>query len=466
MHIGNLRTALYAYLFAKKNGGEFILRLEDTDAGRFKKGTAEIIYNTLRDVGIEYTEGPDVGGPCGPYIQSQRKAIYREYAQKLIDLGGAYYCFCDKERLQKLHESGAAKYDKHCLSLPKTEIDKRLAGGEPFVIRQNIPETGATTYTDLNFGDITIDNKDLEDNILIKSDGFPTYNFANVADDRLMGITYVIRGIEYLSSTPKYNHIYRAFGWDIPKYIHLQPIMRDAKKKLSKRHGDASYEDLLKKGYLKEAIINYIALLGWNPKSTREKFSLAELTEAFSLDGVSKSPSIFDETKLRWLNSQYVKELSREEYRRFALPWYELSAAKGNRFDYNLIDALLHTRTEAFSDIPRLLSFIDNFEGYDLNLFANEKNKTDIATARVILPDILGLLKTMPEKDWNNAELFRVMSAFAETKGIKKAALFWLTRIALSGAASTPGGATELAELFGKEMTLARMQYSIDYLTV
>jgi glutamyl-tRNA synthetase len=461
MHIGNLRTALYAYLFAKKNGGDFILRIEDTDAGRYTKGAVEIIYNTLRDVGLNYSEGPDVGGPCGPYVQSQRKNIYADYARKLIEQGGAYYCFCDKGRLQELHDGGAAKYDKHCLSLGKRETERKLAAGEPYVIRQNMPETGATTYTDLIFGDITIDNKDLEDNILIKSDGLPTYNFANVVDDHLMGITHVIRGIEYLSSTPKYNHLYRAFGWELPQYIHLQPIMKDAQHKLSKRRGDASYEDLLKQGYLKEAVINYIALLGWNPKSEREKFTPEELADAFSLAGISKSPSIFDEPKLRWLNAQYVKELPREEYRRLAAPWYEQSAAKNNRFDYGLLDNLLHTRTEAFSDIPRLLSFIDNFENYDLNLFANEKNKTDLNAARALLPELLALLKAVPETEWANAELYRATSAFAEAKALKKAALFWIMRIALSGTLSTPGGATELAELFGKSMTVERLEDSL-----
>ena len=283
----------------------------------------EIIYNTLREAGLDYDEGPDVGGDYGPYVQSERKDIYLEYAKKLVESGDAYYCFCDKERLERIHAEGATKYDKHCLNLSKEEVERRIASGEKYVIRQNIPETGATTYHDMVFGDITVENKDLEDNILIKSDGMPTYNFANVIDDHLMGINYVIRGVEYLSSTPKYNHLYRAFGWEIPNYMHLQPIMRDAQHKLSKRHGDASYDDFIKKGYLKEAIVNYIALLGWSPKNDREKMTLAEMQELFSVEGLSKSQSIFDETKMRWLNSCYVKDLTDEQYYEYALPYYE-----------------------------------------------------------------------------------------------------------------------------------------------
>ena len=323
LHIGGLRTALYAWLFAKKNGGKFILRIEDTDLGRYVDGAVEIIYRTLRETGLEYDEGPDVGGPYGPYVQSERRDIYLKYAEKLIEQGDAYYCFCTKERLEEIHAAGATKYDKHCQKLPREEALRRIAAGEPYVIRQNIPEEGSSTYHDMVFGDITVDNKDLEDNILIKSDGMPTYNFANVIDDHLMGINYVIRGVEYLSSTPKYNLLYKAFGWEIPNYMHLQPIMRDATHKLSKRHGDASYEDFIKKGYLKEAIVNYIALLGWSPKDNREKFSLKEMAELFSVSGLSKSASIFDENKMRWLNSCYVKELSDEQFYEYALPIYE-----------------------------------------------------------------------------------------------------------------------------------------------
>lgn len=323
LHIGGLRTALYAYLFAKKHDGKFILRIEDTDMGRYVDGAVEIIYRTLRDCGLDYDEGPDVGGDYGPYVQSERKDIYLKYARRLVEQGDAYYCFCTKERLEEMHEKGATKYDKHCLHLPKEEVERRIAAGEPYVIRQNIPEEGSSTYHDMVFGDITVDNKELEDNILIKSDGMPTYNFANVIDDHLMKINYVIRGVEYLSSTPKYNLLYRAFGWEIPNYMHLQPIMRDAQHKLSKRHGDASYEDFIKKGYLKEAVMNYIALLGWSPKNDCEKFSLDEMVKMFSVEGLSKSASIFDEAKMRWLNSCYIKELTPDDFYDKALPFME-----------------------------------------------------------------------------------------------------------------------------------------------
>lgn len=463
MHIGNLRTALYAYLFARKNNGEFLLRIEDTDLERYVDGAVELIYRTLNEVGMDYDEGPDKGGPCGPYVQSERKEIYQKYARGLIEKGGAYYCFCTKERLEKIHGEGASKYDKHCLSLSKAETEKRLQSGEPYVIRQNIPETGSTTYTDLVFGDITIENKDLEDNVLIKSDGMPTYNFANVVDDHLMGITHVIRGVEYLSSTPKYNHLYKSFGWELPAYIHLQPIMKDAQRKLSKRSGDASYEDFIKRGYLKETIVNYIALLGWNPKDTREKFSLAELIDAFSLSGISKSPSIFDEPKMRWLNSMYIKELPREEFNKFAYPWYDKSCAAG-KYDYALLSNLLHSRTEVFSDIPEKLEFLDAFEGYDVSLYIHEKNKTSIETAKTLLPLIKKELEGVSGNDWKNSALYDRLSPLAASFGIKAAALFWIMRIAISGRASTPGGATELAELLGKKETMERLEYSINRL--
>jgi len=461
MHIGNLRTALYAWLFARKNGGEFLLRIEDTDLERYTEGAVDIIYKTLRGVGMDYDEGPDKGGPCGPYIQSERKDIYNKYARELIKKGGAYYCFCTKERLEQLHAGGAAKYDKHCLKLSKKEIEERLEKGESYVIRQNIPEEGSTTYNDLIFGDITIENKDLEDNVLLKSDGMPTYNFANVIDDRLMGITYVIRGVEYLSSTPKYNHLYDSFGWEKPNYVHLQPIMKDAQRKLSKRYGDASYEDFIKRGFLKEAVINYIALLGWNPKDTKEKFTLAELTDAFSLTGISKSPSIFDEVKMRWLNSLYIKELSKEAFHTFAAPWYDKSCAAG-KYDYALLSGLLQGRVEIFSDIPDKLKFLDEFDGYDISLFAHEKNKTTVETAKALLPVIEKELQAAD--DFTSAALFERLSPAALAFGLKPAAMFWVMRIAISGAASTPGGATELAQLLGKPETLRRLRASIERL--
>lgn len=331
LHIGGLRTALYGFLYAKQRGGDFILRIEDTDLQRYVEGSVEIIYDTLKDSGIVYDEGPDVGGGYGPYVQSERKDIYTEYAKKLVELGGAYYCFCDKERIESLRDgNGNCRYDKHCLRLSKEEIEQKLKSGAPYVIRQNIPEEGTGSYHDLVYGDISVDFKDMEDGILIKSDGMPTYNFANVVDDHLMGITHVIRGSEYLSSTPKYNLMYDAFGWERPVYIHLPPIMKDERHKLSKRNGDASYADFVEKGFVKEAIVNYIALLGWSPKENIEKMSLKELTEHFSLDGISKSPSIFDETKMRWLSGEYIKEMGDEEFVERGLPFLKRARYTAN----------------------------------------------------------------------------------------------------------------------------------------
>lgn len=448
LHIGGLRTALYAYLFAKKRGGKFILRIEDTDLERYVDGAVEIIYHTLREAGLKYDEGPDVGGDYGPYIQSERREIYLKYARELVEKGGAYYCFCSKERLEQMHKDGATKYDKHCLHLPKAEVEARIAAGEPYVIRQNIPETGSSTYTDLVFGDITVDNKDLEDNILIKSDGLPTYNFANVIDDHLMGINYVIRGVEYLSSTPKYNLLYKAFGWELPQYIHLQPIMRDATHKLSKRHGDASYEDFIRRGYLKEAIVNYIALLGWSTKDNREKLSLEEMVELFDLNGISKSASIFDEPKMRWLNAQYIKELSDEAFHEKAQPFYAQCDWLAG-YDLRYLSTLLKNRCEVLSDVGPLTEFLAKFDGFDLALFENKKWKTDAALAKVMLP---GLLEAA-----DAADLGAALEAFAERNGYKKGQVLWIFRIAITGSAVTPGGATEMAELLGRDRVKARL---------
>ncbi|MDE5617898.1 MAG: glutamate--tRNA ligase, partial [Clostridia bacterium] len=352
MHIGNLRTCLYAYLFAKKEGGKFILRIEDTDQGRLVEGAVDVIYRTLEKAGIYHDEGPDKDGGYGPYVQSERKGMYMKYAEKLVELGGAYYCFCTKERLDTLDNgSGIKKYDKHCLALSKEEVDAKLAAGVPFVIRQNIPKEGVSEYDDVVYGHIAVPNADMEDNILIKSDGMPTYNFANVVDDHLMAITHVIRGMEYLSSTPKYNLMYDAFGWERPKYIHLPPIMKDAQRKLSKRYGDANFEDFLAKGYLPEAIVNYIALLGWSPKGNEEKLSMDELRQQFGVDGLSKSPSIFDEAKMRWLNGEYIKAMTVKEFTDVAYPYYEDSDIKG-KFDYDKLSKLLIPRTEILSEIP------------------------------------------------------------------------------------------------------------------
>ena len=457
LHIGGLRTALYAWLFARKNGGKFILRIEDTDLERYVDGAVEIIYRTLRETGLDYDEGPDVGGDYGPYIQSERREIYLEYARKLVEQGDAYYCFCTKERLEEIRKNGATKYDKHCLSLSKEEVQRRIDAGEKYVIRQNIPEEGSSTYHDMVFGDITVENKDLEDNILIKSDGMPTYNFANVVDDHLMGINYVIRGVEYLSSTPKYNLLYKAFGWEIPNYMHLQPIMRDATHKLSKRHGDASYEDFIKKGYLKEAIVNYIALLGWSPKDNREKFSLDEMKELFSVSGLSKSASIFDENKMRWLNSCYVKELSDEEFHAYALPFYEkLDYLKG--YDLKYLSSLLKNRCEIFSDVEKLTAFLTEFEGFDLDLFVNAKWKTDRDLAKKMIPDLTELCENSFDS------LHDGLVAYAEKAGYKKGQVLWIFRIAITGAQNTPGGATEMAARLGKDEVIKRLKICTDRL--
>ena len=457
LHIGGLRTALYAWLFARKNGGKFILRIEDTDLERYVDGAVEIIYRTLRETGLNYDEGPDVGGDYGPYIQSERRDIYLKYARKLVEQGDAYYCFCTKERLEEIHKNGATKYDKHCLSLSKEEVARRIAAGEKYVIRQNIPEEGSSTYHDMVFGDITVENKDLEDNILIKSDGMPTYNFANVIDDHLMGINYVIRGVEYLSSTPKYNLLYKAFGWEIPNYMHLQPIMRDATHKLSKRHGDASYEDFIKKGYLKEAIVNYIALLGWSPKDNREKFTLDEMKELFSVSGLSKSASIFDENKMRWLNSCYVKELSDEQFYDYALPFYEkLDYLKG--YDLRYLSSLLKNRCEIFSDVQKLTAFLTEFDGFDLDLFVNAKWKTDRALAKKMIPDLIELCENSFDS------LHDALVNYAEKSGCKKGQVLWIFRIAITGAQNTPGGATEMATLLGKDEVIRRLKTSLSRL--
>lgn len=462
LHIGGLRTALYGYLFAKKNGGDFILRIEDTDTTRYVDGSVRIIYDTLRDSGIMYDEGPDVGGDYGPYVQSERKAIYTEYAKKLVELGGAYYCFCTPERVASLKdEEGNVRYDKHCLKLSKEEVEKKLAAGEPYVIRQNVPTSGAGSYHDLVYGDISVDYKDIEDGILIKSDGMPTYNFANVIDDHLMGITHVIRGTEYLSSTPKYNLMYDAFGWERPVYIHLPPIMKDAQHKLSKRNGDASYEDFVNKGFVKEAIVNYIALLGWNPKTNVEKMTLKELVENFSLEGINKSPAIFDETKMKWLSGEYIKEMNEEEFKAHALKFLEKSKTFG-KYDTDKLLALVRTRIQTFGEIPEKLDFLEEFGKYDTELFVNEKQKSSLDTAKTLLPQIKAALEKTGE--WNNAALFDALVKFSVDSGIKKQAVLWIARIAITGKSATAGGATEIAELIGKEETLKRIDFSLSLL--
>lgn len=462
LHIGGLRTALYGYLYSKKNNGKFILRIEDTDTARYVDGSVEIIYSTMRDSGIMYDEGPDIGGSFGPYIQSERKALYLEYAKKLVELGGAYYCFCSPERIASLKdEEGNVRYDKHCLSLSKEEVERRIANGEPYVIRQNVPLTGTGTYHDLVYGDISVDYKDIEDGILLKSDGMPTYNFANVIDDHLMGITHVIRGIEYLSSTPKYNLMYDAFGWERPTYIHLPPIMKDAQHKLSKRNGDASYDDFIKKGYVKEAIVNYIALLGWSPKSNVEKMSLNDLVENFSLDGISKSPSIFDEVKMKWLSGEYIKEMSDDEFKAHADKFIKESKAFG-KFDTEKLLKLVRTRIQIFSEIPEKIDFLVDFKKYDLNLFENQKQKVSVELAKTVLPKIRETLESLSAFD--NSTLFNALVDLSAKLEIKKQALLWIARIAITGYEATAGGATEIAELLGKEETLNRIDFSLDLL--
>lgn len=458
MHIGNLRTALYAYLYAKKNGGDFILRIEDTDRERYVEGAVDLVYSTLKKAGITHDEGPDKDKGYGPYIQSDRKQLYIDYAHKLVDLGGAYYCFCTKERLDGLaDENGVKKYDKHCLSIPIEEARARIAAGEPYVIRQNIPAEGVSSYVDMVYGEIAVDFKDLEDNILLKSDGMPTYNFANVVDDHLMAITHVIRGTEYLSSTPKYNLLYDSFGWERPEYMHLPPIMRDAQHKLSKRHGDANFEDFIEKGFLPEAIVNYIALLGWSPKGNEEKLSMAELIADFDVDGISKSGSIFDEPKMRWLNARYVKELSAEDFNAHATPYYEGSKVAG-KYDYAKLNKLLQGRIEIFSDIPAAVDFLEEYGEFDLKLFEHQKNKTSIELAKKVVPAIKDCIKDI--EDWTNDSLFATLGTLAESLEIKKGGLFWIMRIALAAREVTPGGATELAELLGRERTVERLTFA------
>ncbi len=455
MHLGGLRTALYAYLYAKHNGGDFILRIEDTDKERFVEGSLEVIYSSLLNSGLVYDEGPDVGGNFGPYIQTERKDIYLKYAEKLVELGGAYYCFCTKERLETLtDDKGNRKYDKHCLNLSKEEVKRRIENGEPYVIRQNIPTEGTSHYDDLIFGSIDVDYAELEDNILIKSDGLPTYNFANVVDDHLMEISHVIRGTEYLSSTPKYNLMYDAFGWERPIYIHLPTIMKDSSRKLSKRYGDANFDDFVNKGYLEEAIINYVALLGWCPKNNAEKMTLEEMIELFDLSGISKSPSIFDDVKLRWLNGEYLKAMTDEEFLKRAEPFFKKTALY-EKFDLLKISKLIRTRIEIFNDIEEKTTFLVKPAEFDNVLFENSKQKSSVEVAKTLLPLIIKGVESI--EDFNNSNLFTTLSNVANENGVKSKTLFYIMRIALTGLEVTPGGATEIAEILGKEESIKRL---------
>lgn len=467
MHVGNLRTALYAYLIAKHEGGDFILRIEDTDQERLVEGAVDIIYNTLKLTGLNHDEGPDVGGPVGPYVQSERRDIYLKYAKELVEKGEAYYCFCSKDRLDMLKENSEAlkrpfKYDKHCAHLSKEEVEANLAKGLPYVIRQNNPTTGTTTFNDVIYGKISVDNSELEDMILIKSDGLPTYNFANVVDDHLMGITHIVRGNEYLSSSPKYNRLYEAFGWDIPVYVHCPPIMKDAHNKLSKRNGDASFGDLMDKGYLKDAVLNYIALLGWNNGTNQEIFSLEELVENFNYADISKSPAIFDDAKLKWMNGEYIRKLSLDEFHELALPQYKKVLKK----DFNLkeISELLHTRCEVLSDIPDQIDFLEELPEYTTDLYVHKKMKSTVETSLENLQKVLPVFENIDEADWNLDNLHEKVFALIKELEIKNGQMLWPIRTALSGKSFTPGGAFEIAELLGKEESLKRMHKGIELL--
>ena len=464
MHIGNLRTALYSYLIAKHDGGHFILRIEDTDRERLVEGATDVINSTLAITGLRYDEGPDVGGDCGPYVQSERKAIYMEYAKKLVDLGAAYYCFCSKERLEKLHEADATGgYDRHCRDLPREEVEKNLSAGVPFVIRQKMPLTGTTTYTDAVFGEISMNNGELQDQILMKADGYPTYNFAHVVDDYLMGVTHVVRGSEYLTSTPKYVLLYDAFGWERPTYVHLPLLMGKnpdgTVSKLSKRHGAVSFQDLMNDGYLPEAILNYIALLGWCPKqSETEFFTLKELEEAFSIDGISKSPAVFDFEKLLWFNGEYIRKLDDKAFEEKVTPFIRSEIPATVRRDKML--ALIRTRMQKLSEIDEKMSFFLALPEYDADLFLNKKNKiTDLSAVKPVLVAAKDLLSGVASFD--NDTLFAALVPLAETLGVKTGALMWCIRIAVSGMAATPGGATEIMEVIGKDETLSRLEKAI-----
>lgn len=462
MHIGNLRTGLYAYLFARKNNGKFILRIEDTDQERKVDGAIEMVYRTLATAGITYDEGPDKDGGVGPYIQTERMAIYKEYAKKLVELGGAYYCFCDKERLESLQgEGGVHTYDKHCRNLSKEEVERRLAAGESYVIRQKVPEGVVSSYDDMVFGTISVDTADIEDGILLKSDGLPTYNFANVVDDHLMGITHVIRGTEYLSSTPKYNLIYDAFGWERPKYMHLPPIMKDSTRKLSKRFGDANFEDFIAKGYLPEVVVNYIALLGWCPKDNKEKMSMQEMIDEFDVSGISHSSSIFDEAKMRWLNGEYLKAMSAEDFEKVATPWIE-KAIDGRDYDVKELALLMQTRVDILSEIPEKLAFLNEFGEYDLAMYEHQKMKVDREVAKRALGVAIAALEDF--NDWSADAIKEQIKAKSEEEGIKSGQVMFTMRVALTGAPVTPGGAIEMAVVLRKDETLRRMKYSLSLL--
>ena len=466
MHVGNLRTALYAYLIAKHEGGDYILRIEDTDQERYVEGATEIIYNTLKDTGLIHDEGPDVGGPVGPYVQSDRQkaGIYMEYAKKLIDKGEAYYCFCDQERLNSLRKTVNGEeimvYDKHCLHLSKEEVEANLAAGKPFVIRQNNPQEGRTTFHDEIYGDISVDNSELDDMVLIKSDGYPTYNFANVVDDHLQKITHVVRGNEYLSSSPKYNRLYEAFGWEVPVYVHCPTITNEEHKKLSKRSGHSSYQDLIDQGFLSEAVVNFVALLGWSPESNQEIFTLDELVKQFDYRHISKSPAVFDMVKLRWMNGEYMKAMDFDRFYEMAEPYIKAVIKKD--LDLKKIAAMVTTRIEVFPDIAGHIDFIEELPEYDPQMYVHKKMKSTEETSLKVLKDVLPILEA--QEDFSNDALYERLSAYISETGVKTGFVMWPIRTAVSGKQMTPAGATEIMEVLGKEESLKRIRKGIELL--
>ena len=471
MHVGNLRTALYAYLITKHEGGDFILRIEDTDQEREVEGAVDIIKRTLAATGLVHDEGPDKDKGYGPYVQSERQAqgLYLKYAKELIEKGKAYYCFCDKERLEECHkviqlENGETKeinvYDKHCLSLSREEVEANLAAGKPYVIRQNVPTEGTTTFHDDIYGDITVNNDELDDMILIKSDGFPTYNFANVVDDHLMGITHVVRGNEYLSSSPKYNLLYEAFGWDVPVYVHCPLITDEEHHKLSKRCGHSSYEDLIEQGFVSEAVVNFVALLGWSPTDNKEIMSLDELIKAFDYHHMSKSPAVFDYGKLKWMNGEYIKAMDFDKFYERALPYIRQAIKKD--LDLKKIAAMVKTRIEIFPDIPPLIDFFEELPEYDIAMYTHKKMKTNTETSLQVLEEILPTLEALD--DYTNDSIYAVISAFTADKGYKNGYVLWPIRTAVSGKQMTPAGATEIMEIIGKDESIARIKKGIELL--
>ena len=467
MHVGNLRSALYEFLIAKHAGGDFMLRIEDTDQERYVEGAVDIIYNTMAKTGLLHDEGPDKDGGFGPYVQSERMqtGIYMKYAKELVEKGEAYYCFCDKERLSTLKSEVVegkeiSVYDKHCLSLSKEEVEANLAAGKPFVIRQNIPNEGKTTFHDELYGDITVDNSELDDMILIKSDGYPTYNFANVVDDHTMNITHVVRGNEYLSSSPKYQRLYDAFGWESPVYIHLPLITDENHKKLSKRSGHSSFEDLLEQGFLTEAIVNFIALLGWSPEDNNEIFTLDELIRDFDYKRISKSPAVFDYTKLKWMNGEYIKKMDFDAYYEMALPYIEKAVTRD--IDKKKLAEICKTRIEVFPDIVELLDFLEELPEYDIEMYTHKKMKTNAETSLEVLKELLPVLEA--QDDYSNDALYQLLIEQVEKMGVKNGYVLWPVRTAVSGKQMTPAGATEIMELLGKEESIIRIKKGIEKL--